>query len=75
MAINMKFIAPLLAAGAAAVAITAAPPAFAADHQTCNASGSGTVCQSPGNVQFNAPSPRVQLHPYGDQAYLLFHHS
>ena len=74
MAIQMKFIAPLLAAGAAAAVIAAAPAAFAADHQTCNASGSGTVCQSPGNVQFNAPSPHVQFHPYGDQAYLLFHH-
>ena len=62
MAIQMKFIAPVLAAGAAA------------DHQTCNASGSETGCQSPGNVQFNAPSPHVQFHPYGDQAYLLFHH-
>jgi hypothetical protein len=59
MAIQMKFIAPLLAAS---------------DHQACNASGSGTVCQSPGNVQFNAPSPHVQFHPYGNQAYLLFHH-
>jgi hypothetical protein len=74
MAIMMKFIAPLLTAGAAAAAIAAAPAAFAADHQTCNASGSGTVCQSPGNVQFNAPSPHAQFHPYGDQAYLLFHH-
>jgi hypothetical protein len=70
----MKFIAPLMAAGAAAPAIAAAPAAFAADHQTCNASGSGTVCQSPGNVQFNAPSPHVQFHPYGDQAYLVFRH-
>ena len=73
MAIKMKFIAPLLAAGVAA-AIAAAAPAFAADHQTCNTSGSGTVCQSPGNVQLNAPSPHLQFHPYGDQAYLLFHH-
>ena len=74
MTIQMKFIAPLLAAGAAAAAIAAAPPAFAADHQTCNASGSGTGCQSPGNVELNAPSPHGQFHPYGDQAYLLFHH-
>ena len=74
MAINMKFIAPLLAAGAAAAAIAAAPPAFAADHQTCNASGSGTACHSPGNVALNAPSPHVQFRPYGDQGYLLFHH-
>jgi hypothetical protein len=44
---KLKFITPLLAAGAAAVAIAAAPTAFAANQQTC----SGTVCQSPGNVQ------------------------
>jgi uncharacterized protein YggE len=74
MANKMKVIAPLLAAGAAAAAIAAAPAASAADHQTCNTSGSGTVCQSPGNVQLNAPSPHLQFHPYGDQAYLLFHH-
>jgi hypothetical protein len=73
MAIKMTLIAPLLAAGAAA-AIAVAPAASAADHQTCNASSSGTVCQSPGNVQLNAPSPHVQFHPYGDQAHLLFHH-
>jgi len=36
MAIQMKFIAPLLAARAAAAATAAAPAAFAADHQTCN---------------------------------------
>ena len=70
MGMKLKYITPLLAAGAAAVAIAAAPTAFAANQQTC----SGTVCQSPGNVQFNAPSPHVQFHPYGDQAYLLFHH-
>jgi hypothetical protein len=74
MTIRMKLIAPLLAAGAAAAAIAAAPAASAADHRTCNASGPGTVCQSPGNVELNAPSPNVQFHPYGDQAYLLFHH-
>jgi len=52
-----KYITPLLAGTAAAVAIAAAPTAFTADHQSCNGSGSGTVCQSPGNVQITAPRP------------------
>jgi hypothetical protein len=54
------------------VAIAAAPTAFAANQQSC----SGTVCQSPGNVQINIPPPHVQYHPYGgaDQGGLLFHH-
>ena len=69
-----KYVTPLLAAAAATVAIAAAPTAFAADHQSCNGSGSGTVCQSPGNVQIKASPPHVQFHPYGDQAWLLFHH-
>jgi hypothetical protein len=69
-----KYVTPLLAAAAATVAIGAAPTAFAADHQSCNGSGSGTVCQSPGNVQFKASPPHVQFHPYGNQAWLLFHH-
>jgi hypothetical protein len=52
-----KYITPLLAGTAAAVAIAAAPTASAADHQSCNGSGSGTVCQSRGNVQITAPAP------------------
>jgi hypothetical protein len=54
------------------VAIAAAPTAFAANQQSC----SGTVCQSPGNVQIKTPPPHVQYHPYGgaDQGGLLFHH-
>jgi len=69
-----KYVTPLLAAAAATVAIAAAPTAFAADHQSCNGSSSGTVCQSPGNVKFKASPPHVQFHPYGDQPWLLFHH-
>ena len=61
MGMKLKYITPLLAAGAAAVAIAAAPTAFAANQQTC----SGTVCQSPGNVQIKTPPPHVQYHPYG----------
>jgi hypothetical protein len=74
MGMKLKCITPLLAAGAAAVAIAASPTAFAADQQSCNSSGSAAVCQSPGNVQIKSPPPHVQYHPYGDQAYLLFHH-
>jgi len=74
MAIKMKYITPLLAAGAAAATIAVAPAAFAADQRSCSASSSGTVCQSPGNVQIKTNSPHVQFHPYGDQAGLLFNH-
>src|SRR3954447_9614137 len=56
MRIKLTYIAPLLAAGAAAVAIAAAPTAAAAIGQTC----SGNVCQSPGNVQINNAPPPVQ---------------
>ena len=74
MAIKMKYIAPLLAAGAAVATIAVAPAAFAADQQPCSASSSATVCQSPGNVQIKTDPPQVRFHPYGDQAYLLFGH-
>ena len=81
MRIKLTYIAPLLAAGAAAVAIAAAPTAAAAaiaaaptaaaaNGQTC----SGNICQSPGNVQINnAPAP-VQYHPYGGMPFLLGGH-
>src|SRR6476469_7843844 len=42
MRIKLTYIGPLLAAGAAAVAIAAAPTAAAANVQTC----SGNICQS-----------------------------
>ena len=61
-----KYITPLLAAGAAAVAIAAAPTAFAADQQSCNGSGSSTVCLSPGNVPIKASPTDVQHHSSGD---------
>ena len=45
-------ITPLLAAGAAAVAIAAAPSAWAAPNEPpCSGGGGSTQCQSPGNVQ------------------------
>jgi hypothetical protein len=73
MRIKLSYIAPLLAGGAAAVAIAAAPIAAAAPtpQQTCSASGTGTVCQSPGNVQINDAPPPVSFYPYGGSAFLL----
>ncbi|MDT5362325.1 MAG: hypothetical protein QOC69_4087 [Mycobacterium sp.] len=68
MRIKLTRIAPLLAAGAAAVAITAAPIAAAATpQQSC----AGNVCQSPGNVQINDAPPPVSFYPYGGEAFLL----
>jgi hypothetical protein len=63
MAMKLQYITPLLAAGAAAVAVTAAPTAFATDQQSCNGSGSGTVCLSPGNVPIKTSPTDVQHHP------------
>ena len=65
MGMRLQCITPLLAAGAAAVTIAAAPTAFAADQQSCNGSGSGTVCLSPGNVPIASPAD-VQHHPSAD---------
>src|SRR3979490_22937 len=47
MGMKLQYITPLLAAGAAAVAIAAAPTAFATDQQSCNGSGSGNVLPAP----------------------------
>jgi hypothetical protein len=66
MGMKLQYITPLLAAGAAAVAIAAAPTAFAADQQSCNGRGSGSVCLSPGNVPIKTSPADVQHHPAGD---------
>ena len=65
MRIN-SYITTLLAAGAAVVAIAAAPTAFATDQQSCNGSGSGTVCLSPSNVPIKTSPPDVRHHPSGE---------
>jgi hypothetical protein len=71
MRIKLIYIARLLAAGAATLAIVAAPTAAAAANgQTC----SGNICQSPGNVQINNAPPPVSYHPYGDMPFLLGDH-
>jgi hypothetical protein len=70
---KLNHIAALLAAGAAAAAIAAAPIAEAAPTtgQSCDTSGPGTICQSPGNAQINDSPPPVQYYPYGGEAGLL----
>ena len=76
MRIKMNRIAPLVAVGAAAVAIAVAPTAAA----TTGATGS-TVNQSPGNAQITAQPGAAAQHaaqlqqPFGgDMGALIFHH-
>jgi hypothetical protein len=74
MRLGLNYFAPLLAAGAAAVAIAAAPIAMAAPtapsdpaqvQQSCaNLGGSQSECQTPGNVQVNDAPPQVDYFPY-----------
>ena len=42
--------------------------------QTCIATGAGTTCQSPGNVEINNVPPAVSFYPYGNMPYLLGDH-
>ena len=77
MRIKLTHVTPLLAAGAAAVAVLAAPTAAAAPtplQQTCVATGAGTTCQSPGNVEITNPLPAVSFYPYGTMPWLLGGH-
>ena len=75
---KLRYISTFAMAAAATAAIAAAPTAAAAPTpigQTCIDAGSSTLCQSPGNAQFNA-SPPVQYasqYPFYGNA-LLFHH-
>ena len=84
MRIRLTFITTLLGAAAVAAAIAAAPFATAAPppapgpgpgpgpvQQSCSTSGSGTLCQSPGNAQLNDAPPPVQFFPYGGSAGLI----
>jgi hypothetical protein len=78
MQLGLNYIAPLLAAGAAAVAIAAAPVAAAAPtapgdnaqtQQSCaNLGGTQTECQTPGNVQVYDSPPQVDYFPYAGGA-------
>jgi hypothetical protein len=77
MRMKLSYMTPLLGAVAAAAAIVAAPIAAAAStgpgaiQQSCGPSGSGTVCQSPGNAEINDSPPAVGYYPYGGDAFLL----
>ena len=76
MRMKLSYMTPILGAAAAAVAIVAAPIAAAAPSnpaptQSCNQSGTGTVCESPGNVQINDAPPPVSFYPYGGEAFLM----
>lgn len=69
------FVAPLLAAGASAVAIAFAPLAEAAP--TCTSSGTASVCQSAGNAQVTATPPPIDyqpMYPFFGEYGLVFHH-
>jgi hypothetical protein len=78
MRIGLNYIAPLLAAGATAAAIVAAPIAAAAPtapsspvqaQQSCtNLGGTQSECQTPGNVQLNDAPPQVDFFPYAGGA-------
>jgi hypothetical protein len=62
---KLTYIAALFGATAAAVAVVAAPVAAAATANSCSATGSGTVCQAPGDAQINDAPPPVTFDPYG----------
>jgi hypothetical protein len=73
MRIKLSYLTPLLAAGASAVAISAAPIASAASttQQSCSESVSGSVCESPGNVEINDTPGPMDFQPYGDDGFLI----
>jgi hypothetical protein len=64
MRIGLKYITPVLAAGAAAVAIAAAPTAAAGPQPSCVTSGTATKCQTPGNVEINSSIPAPNPGPW-----------
>ena len=72
MGVKLTHLAPLLAAGAAAVMI-AAPIASAESttQQSCNETVSGSVCQSPGNVELNDTPGPMNFQPYGADGWLI----
>jgi hypothetical protein len=75
MRIRNSHIATLLATGAVALAVVAAPTASAAtlanNGMSCSDTGGGTECQTPGNVQLDDSPPPVAFEPYGDYGLLL----
>jgi hypothetical protein len=70
MRIKLTSFTALLAAGAAAVAIVAAPAASALP-KTCVGNGPGMTCRSDGNVGITNLSPDVSLIPHVTMPNLL----
>lgn len=73
MGVKLTYLAPVLAAGAAAVMISAAPIASAESttQQSCNETVSGSVCESPGNVELNDTPGPMDFQPYGEDGWLI----
>ena len=74
MRIRTPYITPLLTAGAAAIAIAAAPMATAAPtpmQKSCSTASGGSECQSPGNVEIYDSPPPVSFEPYGGYGMAL----
>ena len=73
MGIKLTYVTPLLAAGAAAVAIVAAPTASALP-KTCVGNGPGMTCRSDATLEITNPAPDVSFFPYATMPYLLIAH-
>jgi hypothetical protein len=73
MRIKLSYVTPILAVGAAAVAIVTAPT-VAALPKICAANGAETTCQSPGNVEITNSRSAVSFYPYGTMPWLLGGH-
>ena len=80
MQIKSISLTTFLAAGAAAVAIIAAPTAMAAPTvapnpgavpTACSSTGPGTECITPGNAQINDSVPVDNYYPYGGYGLAL----
>jgi hypothetical protein len=66
MRIKSNYVAAMVAAGAAALAIAAAPTASAATVQHCVNSGVSASCQTAGNVQIVTAPTDQRPRPYTD---------
>ena len=74
MRVKLSYLTPLLAAGAAAAAIGAAPIASAESTTPSSPAAtdvSGSVCESPGNVEINDTPGAMDFQPYGEDGLLL----
>ena len=63
MALRLRYLAPLLAAGAATAAIAVAPSASAIDPPSCTYTGAATMCQKPGHARIHSTPPPTSRSP------------